>query len=137
MTACSNHPATVAGDALRDLLAAHERLRKQLEALETACCESAGISRAGWQLLTSMDRSGSVPVASDELLGTLIKEGQLSVSAGPPTLAPRGRDTLARVDRLRFAALDTWASDLDAAGLRTTAATLDKLAQRVPRSAGG
>ncbi|MDP6437172.1 MAG: hypothetical protein QF790_09915 [Gammaproteobacteria bacterium] len=103
MTACSSHPGTIAGAALKGLLEEADQLGDVLRQRIDAAARSQNLDYASYSLLSRI--AGIAEANSDELLTELCERGFVCAE-GKPGLLPEGAKVIAAVDSEVCAWLD-------------------------------
>jgi hypothetical protein len=121
VTACSSHPGTIAGAALKELLEEADNFGELLRQRIDAAARSQNLDYAGYSLLTRI--AGGMGTGADESLDRLRERGFVSAE-GTLNLLPEGAKVIAAVDSEVCAWLDEKALESDTQQYRELA---DKL----------
>lgn len=125
MTACSNHPGTVKGSALRELVAESEKLHRAISAHIAAVAGRYGIDYEAFELL---DRLAKDAGQTEERGLALLRLAGLATGEAPNIMVTtEGRKAHAAINNARFDWLDKAADKLDVETVHQAAEMIRKI----------
>lgn len=129
MTACSSHPGTISGAALKELLDEADRAGDLMRTQISAAAKFYGLGYSSFSLLT---RIAAGAVHHDEQhLGELRALGLVSDNERKPDLLPAGAKVLAGVNAELAGWLDGQATDQDPHQFRELTNNLRRIRQSI------
>jgi hypothetical protein len=131
VTTCSNHPGTIAGADLKQLLEESDRLGDLLRQRIEAAARSQNLDFSAYSLLTRI--AGGFETTADESLAGLRVRGLVSDANGgaSASLLPAGAQMIAAINGELCAWLDEHAADGKEQDYRELAEKLHAVRQRV------
>lgn len=129
MTACSNHPGTIAGSDLKELLAANSELAALLEPQLITIATGLGMTLAQLDLLLTIEAGEAVDRHSADAVALSARLGFTNETAD--RLTRKGVLALAEFGSQQAALLDLVATGIDAAALRAGQVGREELLRRL------